>query len=257
MHASLVSPNGAARSGGPRLGRSTSGIGRGSAHHAEGTSPAPYPHVADEYQTITIPTERGSVEARLFDAGATKSGAIFVGSDAGGYSSPANGLYGRLGSELSRSGITSAWVRCRDAHDVIEAAYDVRAAIRMLTGRGIARIGLVGHAFGGAVVITAAETAREVKALVTLATQGYGTDPIAYMIPRPILLVHGTADEVIPPTSSVETFRLAREPKELRLLDGATHGMDESSGTVHLLVRSWLERWLASDVIPLSRPSLG
>jgi hypothetical protein len=257
MRDGLASPNGAARSGGPRLGRAASGIGRGFAHRARGTPSAACPFVADEYQTITIPTERGSVEARIFDAGPTKSGAIFVGSEAGGYSSPANGLYGRLGSELSHSGITSSWVRYRDAHDVIEAAYDVRAAIRMLTGRGIARIGLVGHSFGGAVVITAAETAREVKALVTLATQGYGTDPIAYMVPRPILLVHGTADELVPPTSSVETFRLAREPKELRLLDGATHGLDESSGTVHLLVRSWLERWLASDVIPLSRPTAG
>lgn len=207
--------------------------------------------VADEYQNLAIPTEHGPMAARLFDAGSTKSGAIFIGCSAENFDSPANGLYSRLGLDLSRSGVTCLWVRYRQSHDKDEAAETLRSAIGALIGRGIARIGLVGHAQGGAAVLRASEVAREVKAVVTLAMLGSETDWALGKNPRPLLLVHGTADEAAAPSISVEMYRIAREPKELRLIDGAGHALDESPGTVHLLVRSWLERWLASDVIPI------
>lgn len=189
--------------------------------------------------------------ARLFDAGSTKSGAIFVGRSADHFDSPANGLYARLGLDMARSGITCLWVRYRKSCDPSISAEALRSAIFALTGRGIARIGLVGHAQAGADVLRVAEIAREVRAVVTLAMQTHETDSIADRSSRPLLLVHGTADEAAAPSVSIEMFRLAREPKELRLIDGAGHALDESPGTVHLLVRSWLERWLASDVIPI------
>lgn len=216
-----------------------------------GTPDAASGDVADEYQILAIPTEHGPMEARLFDAGSTKSGAIFVGGNAGTFDSPANGLYARLGLDLSRSGVTCLWVRYRDTQNGGGAFEPLRPAIRALSGRGIARIGLVGHASGGAAVIRAAEIAREVRAIVTLAMQNDRADLVADMNPRPILLVHGTADRAAAPSASVEMYRLAREPKELRLIDGAGHDLDEAPGTVHLLVRAWLERWLSSDVIPI------
>ena len=97
----------------------------------------------------------------------------------------------------------------------------------------------------------AADSAREVRTVVTLALDAASPEALAHLGQRAILFVHGTADEVAAPSTSVELHRLAREPKELRLIDGAGHCLDESPGTVHLLVRAWLERWLASDVIPI------
>lgn len=218
-----------------------------------GTLDAAHEGVADDYLTLTIPTEHGPMEARLFDAGSTRSGAIFIGGNTGQFDSPANGLYSRLGLDLARSGVSCLWVYCRYPEQPSLAAEALRAGIFALVGRGIARIGLVGHALGAAAVIQAANVAREVKAIVTLSLQlkGMEVEYLADMSPRPMLLVHGTADESVAPSASVEFYRLAREPKELRLIDGAGHALDESPGTVHLLVRAWLERWLSSEVIPI------
>lgn len=207
--------------------------------------------VADEYQTLAIPTEHGPIEARLFDAGSTKSGAIFVGANAGVFDSPANGLYARLGADLSRGGISCLWIRGREPDDMSCATEGLRSAVGALLARGIARIGLVGHAFGGATVLRAAEAVREVRAVVALSIEIAGAEAMTRTASRPILFVHGTADERVAPSVSLDLYRLAREPKEIRLIDGAGHALDESPGTVHLLVRAWLERWLVGEVIPI------
>lgn len=207
--------------------------------------------MADEFQNLTLPTEHGPIQARLFDAGSTKSGAVFVGRGANGFDSPANGLYARLGLDLSRSGVTCIWVRHREPLDLGTATETLRCAIGALTGRGIARIALVGHGLGACAAMHAADSAREVRTVVTLALDGATPEALTRLGQRSVLFVHGTADEVAAPSASVELHRLAREPKELRLIDGAGHCLDETPGTVHLLVRAWLERWLASDVIPI------
>jgi len=46
---------------------------------------------------------------------------------------------------------------------------------------------------------------------------------IAQISPRPLLIIHGTADSLVPPDQTRENFAAAREPKELWLVPGATH----------------------------------
>jgi fermentation-respiration switch protein FrsA (DUF1100 family) len=41
--------------------------------------------------------------------------------------------------------------------------------------------------------------------------------------PRPLLLVHGDADELIPPEHAHSLYQKAKEPKELKLISGAKH----------------------------------
>ena len=41
--------------------------------------------------------------------------------------------------------------------------------------------------------------------------------------PRPVLLMHGTNDDVVPCSHSEQLFESAREPKELWICDGAAH----------------------------------
>jgi dipeptidyl aminopeptidase/acylaminoacyl peptidase len=43
--------------------------------------------------------------------------------------------------------------------------------------------------------------------------------------PRPLLLVHGDADELIPVQHARRLYRKAREPKELKIIPGAKHKM--------------------------------
>ncbi|MBK6879418.1 MAG: alpha/beta hydrolase [Elusimicrobia bacterium] len=46
---------------------------------------------------------------------------------------------------------------------------------------------------------------------------------VADLAPRPLLVIHGTADRVVPAVLSERLFALAREPKELWLIAGAGH----------------------------------
>jgi pimeloyl-ACP methyl ester carboxylesterase len=49
-------------------------------------------------------------------------------------------------------------------------------------------------------------------------------DVIARIAPRPILIVAGTADEVIPPDNARALYAAARDPRSLRIVPGAGHG---------------------------------
>jgi fermentation-respiration switch protein FrsA (DUF1100 family) len=50
-------------------------------------------------------------------------------------------------------------------------------------------------------------------------------DVVARIAPRPLLLIHGTEDGIVPPAHAHELFDAAGEPKELWLLDGTSHAM--------------------------------
>lgn len=201
---------------------------------------------AGGFQRVTLRTTRGPIEARFYPAAGATSAALLVGGVGGGFDSPAKDLYARLGSELPSSRIACLRLRYRTSTDLDEAIHDVRAGVRFLLDEGIARVGLVGHSLGGAVVISAAARTPEVATVVTLATQAYGTDDVDDLSPRPLLLLHGAADEVLPSACSTMTWRRAGEPKELRILEGAGHVLDEVADEVHAAVRSWLERHLAA-----------
>ena len=53
-----------------------------------------------------------------------------------------------------------------------------------LAGEGIFSLSLVGHSFGGAVVIQAGTKLRQAITIVTLAMQGYGADAVVSLPPR-------------------------------------------------------------------------
>jgi dienelactone hydrolase len=107
--------------------------------------------------------------------------------------------------------------------------------------RGVERVGLVGHSFGGAVVIQAATTTPLARAVVTLATQGFGTDCVRELNRNcTILLIHDTCDDVLVPANSEYVYCLTHEPKRLQLYQGAGHGLEEVAEEVEHLVYEWL-----------------
>lgn len=177
-----------------------------------------------------------------------RTAAIFVGGVGGGWDTPANDLYPRLAEELAADGIASLRVRFRDPTALDEAVYDVLAGGAFLAGEGVERLALVGHSFGGAVVIRAAAALPSARTVVTLATQGYGAGAARELGPRcSVLLVHGSEDRVLPPSSSEHIYELAREPKRLVVYDGAGHGLVEVAAELRALVRDWIVRELADD----------
>ena len=50
---------------------------------------------------------------------------------------------------------------------------------------------LVGHSFGGAVVITAGAASEVAIAVAALSSQARGIEAVASLAPRPLLVVHG------------------------------------------------------------------
>jgi pimeloyl-ACP methyl ester carboxylesterase len=48
-------------------------------------------------------------------------------------------------------------------------------------------------------------------------------DQVGRIAPRPLLLLHGTADRLVPPTEAHHLFERAGSPRQLRLLPGVGH----------------------------------
>ena len=46
---------------------------------------------------------------------------------------------------------------------------------------------------------------------------------IGHIAPRPVLLIHGTRDQLIPPYHAERLYRAAREPKQLWWAEGCAH----------------------------------
>ena len=61
-------------------------------------------------------------------------------------------------------------------------------------------------------------------------------DVIGHISPRPVLIIHGLADYVVPVDNSQRNFNSAHQPKELWLVPGAGHGQ------AHTIARAEYER---------------
>ena len=192
---------------------------------------------------VRLETERGPV-AGIYHEGAPGGGAvIWVGGTDGGFDGPADGIYATLAGDLLAAGVGSLRLdfRLRVAPgDVDEGTHDVLAGITFLKGHGVGRISLVGHSFGGAVVITAAVLSGQVDAVVTLSTQTAGTALAPRLSPTPLLIVHGELDRRLPPACSRYVYSLAGEPKELVILPGAKHSLRQRREELRALLREWL-----------------
>jgi dienelactone hydrolase len=121
---------------------------------------------------------------------------------------------------------------------------DLQAGLDWLAGQGRRRIVLVGHSFGGAVVIAVGAVREEVVGVAALSSQVAGTELAGALAPRPLLLVHGLADEILPASCSRKIHRRAREPKSLILYPGCRHGLDECRDALDHDLQGWLERVL-------------
>lgn len=201
--------------------------------------------LGEGFESIVIETSRGKVECRYYAAKGADKAVIMVGGIGGGFDTPASGLYPRLCTDLLDSGISSLRVRFRYPTDLAEAVMDVLAGIQFLKGEGIVGFGLIGHSFGGAVIVQAAYNESAVKTVITLSTQSLGIIPISNLAEGvSVLLIHGDKDKTLPPESSVYAYSLAHEPRKLTIYEEAGHGLAEVSDEVYIEVKKWIENRL-------------
>ncbi len=209
---------------------------------------------AEGFVPVVQETDRGDIESRLYETRGATAGVVFVGGAGGGFDTPVRGwLYPRLAAELQGDGLSCLRVRYRHPNHLKECVLDVLAGISLLRAAGVERVGLVGHSFGGAVVIRAAALSPDVKTCVPMSTQTYGAGPVADLGPRcSLLLAHGEADEVLPPDCSRHVYAAARQPKKLLLKPGTRHGLDEWADELPAILRDWLRTQLQAPTSPAS-----
>lgn len=196
---------------------------------------------ASGYVEVRLRTGRGAVTCRFYESSRSAKCAVMVGGVGGDFDTPAGGLYPTLARELVEKGVSSLRVQFRHPTDLEESAMDVLAGLRYLRSKGIQSAALIGHSLGGAVVVQAAATDPMVRVVVTLSTQSYGIDPLSDLEPGvATLIIHGREDPILPFSSSIHAYALAKEPKKLILIDGAGHTLDEAPKLVLDEVRTWL-----------------
>ena len=199
---------------------------------------------------LTLATDRGEIATYyhplLPESKPGPAAVVWVGGAGGGFDGPAGGLYRDLAATLLRYGISSLRLHYRHPNDLAECVTDVLVALAWLADEGVQRVALVGHSFGGAVVIAAGALSPLVALVVPLSSQTYGAELVDQLSPRRLLLVHGSADTVLPDRCSIQLYALAGEPKELVLYPGTGHGLDE----VHAEIRALLEDRIARSLTP-------
>lgn len=125
---------------------------------------------------------------------------------------------------------------------------DAVAAVDFALARDPSNTVLFGHSLGGAIAISAAAERPAVRAVIAESTfpsyrrvaalaapwlaplvplvVSVGNDPVdavKNLPPRPLLVIHGIEDNIVPVALGRELYAAAQEPKELWLVPGATH----------------------------------
>jgi hypothetical protein len=193
---------------------------------------------------VDLRTNAGVISCRVHAADDGDAGILWVFGAGGGWGGPAGGLYPRLAKQLLAEGVTSLEVAYRFPGDLVPCVLDVLMGIGCLEAMGRKRVVLVGHSFGGAVAITAGAQAPNIAGIAALSTQAAGAEAVANLRDKPILFMHGEADEVLPDRCSRDLYARAPGPKKLFLYPGCRHGLDDCRDAVDRDLLAWIREVL-------------
>ena len=202
----------------------------------------------DVGEGLRFRTSRGSFNAILHRAPDTDRAVIWVCGASGGFGGPGPGTYARMAEKFVGEGITSLRLDYRQPNDVFECAMDLLAGVAYLKSSDHKPVVVVGHSFGGAVVIAAGANSAHIKGVVALSPQTYGAGMAGQVAPRRLLVVHGKADTRLAFSCGQQIYDMAREPKELVLYEGAEHRLEECRDDLEELLGKWIPETLATEI---------
>ena len=195
---------------------------------------------------VRLETTRGTIEGILHPVEGGTGAVVCVGGAMGGLDGPADKLYERLAGLLAPSRVTVLRLNYREPNNFEECVLDTLAGCSFLRGIGAAELALVGHSFGGAVVIKAGELHDAVRGVVSMSPQLYGTREVENL-GKPLLLIHGMSDGVLNHEASEDIYRRALEPKRIALFAEAGHSLIQAKDQIDQLLIEWLPARLAGD----------
>ena len=196
--------------------------------------------ITPELRHVEIYTFTGLLTLLWHGDPAAERVVVMGGGAAGGLLGPADGLYQDLGIALAGRGISTVRVSYRRPNDIGECVLDMAAAADLASRAGGERFVTVGHSFGGAVAIgTAIALPSSVKGVVTLATQSGGCEDAHRLEGKPLLLVHGDKDEILPVACS-ETVRMIAGSGDLVVLPGSGHLLSQHGPQLRELLLGWI-----------------
>ena len=198
---------------------------------------------------LRFKTSRGDFNAILHRAPEADQAVIWVCGARGGFGGPGPETYARMSEKFTNEGITSLRLDYRQANDVFECALDLLAGVSYLKGTGHQPVVVVGHSFGGAVVIAAGANSAHIKGVVALSPQTYGAGMAGQVAPRKLLVVHGKADTRLAFACGQQIYDMAQEPKQLVLYEGAEHRLEECRDDLEELLGNWIPETLAAEIV--------
>jgi len=185
------------------------------------------PYEGETGRGLLFRTNRGEIPAIIHRAPSCELAVIWVCGARGGFGGPAGGMYARMAERFLNKGITSLRLDYRQPNVLPECVLDLLAGIAMLKGTGHQPVILVGHSFGGAVVVAAGVASSHVQGVVCLSPQTHGAGLAGQLSPKSLLVVHGKSDSRLPYSCGVQIHDWAQEPKQLVLYEGAEHRLEE------------------------------
>ena len=149
-----------------------------------------------------------------------------------------------ISDRIASTGISSMLLSYSDypaqGNDLSRCVQDTKYCLQFLTHIGYEKIILVGHSFSGAVAISAGQSNESVIGVITLASQTLGAQTVSHLSPRPILIIHGLADQTLGPHCGEQIYSWASQPKELALIEGATHRLWDRRDILEPLLIEWI-----------------
>lgn len=217
-------------SGEDREGRSRSGF------HALAIQEVDYGSGIRHLELFTL---EGLLTLIWHDSPAAETAVVMCGGAMGGLLGPANGLYHDLGLALAASGVDTVRVGYRRPGELASCVIDAAVAVQLLSDAGAQRVVVVGHSFGGAVAVrVGAALPRVICGVVTLATQSAGCEVASQLRGRPVLVIHGDADELLRFAASETVSKLAGG--ELVVLGGSGHMLVQGADALRRLLSRWI-----------------
>jgi pimeloyl-ACP methyl ester carboxylesterase len=208
--------------------------------------------ITDQLDHVELFTAGGLVTL-LWHGPRDATDVVLMGGGAmGGMLGPADGLFHDLGTHFSELGIGSVRIGYRRPNDLERCVIDMVAAAELAGRVGGRRFVTVGHSFGGAVALNAGiALGRHAAGVVTLSTQSAGCERADLLVDVPLLLIHGTSDEILPPAAS-EVVRMMAGTGELVILPGATHLLREAAAELRDRLGAWIPACFSTE--PRTRP---